>query len=185
MASTSRAKAAREARRTAQFAKFRITQLNLVPLVDTFVAIVFFSLTTAAVGEMTVVTPGINLPDSRVGAPTLQEITLGVGPQLTLAGRPIMSTAVAARAESNNPAEPLLIPQLYSVLRAQADSIRRADGTAENQSVRNPLAIQGDRSMRYIVLARVMQTARLAGFRNLTLQVNRVEDGATPRRPAN
>lgn len=185
MAATSRAKAAREARRTAQFAKFRIHQLNLVPLVDTFVAIVFFSLTTAAVGEMAPVMPGVNLPDSRIGATTLQEITLGIGPQLTLGGRPIMSTAAAARAQSNNPAEPMLIPQLYSALRAQADSIRGAQGGDENQSVRNPLAIQGDRSMRYAVLARVMQTARLAGFRNLTLQVNRVEDTAAPRRPAN
>ena len=185
MPATSRAKAAREARRTAQFAKFRIHQLNLVPLVDTFVAIVFFSLTTAAVGELTVVTPGVNLPDSRVGATTLQEITLGIGGQMTLGGRPIMSTQDAARSQSNNPAEPMLIPQLYSALRAQADSIRRAEGIAGDQSVGNPLAIQGDRTMRYAVLARVMQTARLAGFKNLSLQVNRVEDGATPGRPAN
>lgn len=185
MPATSRAKQARENRRTAQFAKFRITQLNLVPLVDTLVAIVFFALATASVGEMAPVMPGVNLPDSRVGATTLQEITLGIGPQVTLGGRPIMSTQEAARAQSNNPAEPLLIPALYSALRAQVDSIRRAQQSNENESVRNPLAIQGDRSMRYAVLARVMQTARLAGFRNLTLQVNRVEDGATPRRPAN
>ena len=36
--------------------------------------------------------------------------------------------------------------------------------------------IQADRTMRYDLLSRVMQTARLAGFRNLTLQVNRVSD---------
>jgi biopolymer transport protein ExbD len=184
MASTSRAKAAREARRTAQFAKFRITQLNLVPLVDTFVAIVFFSLATATVGEMQPVTPGVNLPESRIGANALQEITLGIGRQMTIGGRPIMTTADAARAESNNPAEPMLIPQLFTALRARADSIRGAAGIDQDQSVPNLLAIQGDKTMRYVVLARVMQTARLAGFSKLSLQVNRVEDAAA-RRPAN
>jgi len=44
-----------------------------------------------------------------------------------------------------------------------------------------PLAIQADRTMRYDLLSRVMQTARLAGFRNLTLQVNRVADAPTRR----
>jgi biopolymer transport protein ExbD len=185
MPTTSRAKAARAARRTAQFAKFRIIQLNLVPLVDTFVAIVFFSLTTAAVGELAPVMPGVRLPESRVGANALQELTLGIGSQVTLGGRPIMTTAQAASAQSDNPAEPMLIPQLYSALRAQADSIRSVQRVGENQSVKNPLAIQGDRTMRYAVLARVMHTARLAGFQNLSLQVNRVQDDATPRRPAN
>ena len=50
----SRGRDMRAARRAAQFAKFRITELNLVPLVDTFVSIVFFALTTATVGELQV-----------------------------------------------------------------------------------------------------------------------------------
>jgi len=40
--SHNRARAARLARRAAQFNKFRLVQLNLVPLVDTFVSVVFF-----------------------------------------------------------------------------------------------------------------------------------------------
>ena len=47
-----RARAARLARRAAQFNKFRLIQLNLVPLVDTFVSVVFFTLVTATVGEL-------------------------------------------------------------------------------------------------------------------------------------
>src|SRR5438874_1421267 len=47
-----RARALREGRRKSQFAKFALVQLNLIPLVDTFVAIVFFSLTAATVGEL-------------------------------------------------------------------------------------------------------------------------------------
>src|SRR5215216_834509 len=103
---TSRAKQAREARRAAQFSKFRLTELNLVPLVDTLVSIVFFGLTTAAVGDMTVVMPGVTLPESSVGVPALQELTLGVANDLTLSGRRLMSTLDAARAQSNVPNEP-------------------------------------------------------------------------------
>jgi biopolymer transport protein ExbD len=171
-----RARAARLARRAAQFNKFRLIQLNLVPLVDTFVSVVFFTLVTATVGELAPVVRGVNLPESRVGQPALQQLTLGIGPQLTLGGRPVMSTLDAAQVRSDDPAQPLMIPLLYAALRAKADSIRAASAAPAGQSIDAPLAIQGDRTMRYDLLSRVMQTARLAGFRNLTLQVNRVSD---------
>jgi len=171
-----RARAARMARRAAQFNKFRLIQLNLVPLVDTFVSVVFFTLVTATVGELAPVVAGVNLPESRVGQPAMQQITLGIGPQLTLAGRPVMSTVEAAQARSDDPAQPLVIPALYTALRAKADSIRALRSLPAGQSIDAPLAIQGDRTMRYDLLSRVMQTARVAGFRNLTLQVNHVAD---------
>lgn len=173
-----RARAARLARRAAQFNKFRLIQLNLVPLVDTFVSVVFFTLVTATVGELAPVVSGVNLPESRIGQPALQQITLGIGPQVTLAGRPVMSTLEAAQARSTDPAQPLVIPPLYAALRAKADSIRALRRIPSGQSIDAPLAIQADRTMRYDLLSRVMQTARVAGFRNLTLQVSRVADAA-------
>jgi biopolymer transport protein ExbD len=171
-----RARAARLARRAAQFNKFRLIQLNLVPLVDTFVSVVFFTLVTATVGELAPVVSGVTLPDSRVGATALQQLTLGIGPQVTLGGRPVMATIDAAQVKSTDPRQPLLIPPLYAALRAKADSIRTLRSTPANESIDAPLAIQADRTMRYDLLSRVMQTARLAGFRNLTLQVNHVAD---------
>lgn len=173
-----RARAARLARRAAQFNKFRLIQLNLVPLVDTFVSVVFFTLVTATVGELAPVVSGVNLPESRVGRPALQQITLGIGPQVTLAGRPVMSALEAARARSSDPAQPLVIPALYAALRAKADSIRALRRIPSGQSIDSPLAIQADRTMRYDLLSRVMQTARVAGFRNLTLQVSHIADAA-------
>jgi hypothetical protein len=138
---------------------------------------------------MAPVMPGVVLPESSVGGSALQELTLGIGSQVTLNANPIMSTRDAAAARSSNPNEPLLIPQLYSALKQKADSIRQASGVPEDQSVKNPLAIQGDKSMRYALLARVMQTARLAGFRNVSLQVNKTDGpapaGAAPARPGN
>ena len=171
-----RARAARLARRAAQFNKFRLVQLNLVPLVDTFVSVVFFTLTTATVGELAPVVSGVNLPESHIGQPALQQITLGIGPQVTLAGRPVMSTLEAAQSRSTDPAQPLVIPRLYAALLAKADSIRALRRIPGGQSIYAPLAIQADRTMRYDLLSRVMQTARVAGFRNLTLQVSHVAD---------
>lgn len=173
-----RARAARLARRAAQFNKFRLIQLNLVPLVDTFVSVVFFTLVTATVGELAPVVSGVNLPESRVGQPAMQQLTLGIGPQLTLAGRPVVSTLEAAQMRSSDPAQPLVIPPLYAALRAKADSIRAARRLPDGQSIDSPLAIQADKTMRYDLLSRVMQTARMAGFRNLTLQVSHVADVA-------
>ena len=178
----SRAKMARESRRASQFAKFRLTELNLVPLVDTFVSIVFFALTTAAVGELAPVIRGVNLPESSVGANAMKELTIGIGgDNVSVAGRPVMPTVAAARSQSNMQGQPLLIPELYAALRSKADSVRAATGVGQDQSVTTKLAIQGDRTMRYDLLARVLQTARLAGFRNVTLQVNRTgaEEGAS------
>jgi biopolymer transport protein ExbD len=180
-----RAKAAREGRRTAQFAKFKLTELNLVPLVDTFVSIVFFALTSATVGELAPVTPGVNLPSSRVGNPALQELTVGVGaPGVTVGSQRVMSFAQAASAQSNVPGQPLVIPQLYAALKVHADSLRAAGNIPQDASVTEKLAVQGDRTMRYDVLSRIVQTARLAGFRNISLQVNRTGADAGQTAPA-
>jgi len=184
MAVANRSRQNRESRRAAQFSKFRLAELNLVPLVDTFVSIVFFALTTATVGELAPVVPGVTLPDSRVGAAAAQQVTLGIGAQLTLAGHPVMSTVAAAQSVSDMPGQPLEIPQLYSALRVRADSLRGVRGTPATEPVDQPLAIQGDRTMHYDLLSRVMQTARLAGFRNISLQVKKVEDkSAAPAPP--
>lgn len=172
----SRARENRAARRAAQFAKFRLTELNLIPLVDTFVSIVFFALTTQTVGELAPIVSGVNLPDSRVGAVAHKQLTLGIGRQITLGEDAIMSTADAARAASNDPRQPLLIPRLYNKLKLTADSLRREKKLGPEQSVDVPLAVQGDKSMRYDLLARVMQTARLAGFRSISLQVNKTQE---------
>jgi biopolymer transport protein ExbD len=184
MAKVSRAKMAREARRAKQFSKFKLTELNLVPLVDTFVSIVFFALTTATVGELIPVVPGVTLPESRIGASALQQVTLGIGSQILLGSQPIMNTADAAQAVSDMPGQPLEIPQLYGVLKTRADSLRTAKGTPASEPVDQPLAIQGDRTMRYDLLSRVMQTARLAGFKNISLEVKRNVGGGAEAVPA-
>lgn len=180
-----RGRAMRESRRSAMFNKFRLVELNLVPLVDTFVSIVFFALTAATVGELAPVINGVTLPDSRIGVPAHQELTLGVASkpaQLVFKGKPLMSIQAAAQEPSDNPKEPLLLPTLYSAMKATADSIRQANNIASDESVTTALAIQGDRTMRYDLLERLLQTARLAGFRNITLQVHRagVSEGGAP-----
>jgi biopolymer transport protein ExbD len=176
MAATSRGKAMREARRSAQFAKFRLINLNLVPLVDTFVSIVFFALTTQTLGAVAPVVRGVNLPESTLEATALERLTLGVSREKVVIGQgeaftDVMTTAQAATQPSSDPAQPLVIPGLYAALKVRADSIRAAEDLPTNQSVETTLAVQAEKSMRYDLLARVIQTARVAGFKNLTLQV--------------
>src|SRR5215469_17532553 len=162
----SRARAAREMRRAKQFQKFKMTELNLVPLVDTLVSIVFFALVTATVGELAPVVAGVTLPEAHVGTNALQQLTLGVGRTVTLGGTTVMNTVDAAQSVSNDPTEPLMIPTLFTALKSRADSIRSVTQRPADQPVDAPLAIQGDRTMRYDLLSRIMQTARIAGFRN-------------------
>ena len=175
MAQVTRARSHREARRTAQFGKFRMTTLNLVPLVDTFVALVFFMLLTASSATVPVAA-GVQLPEVTAGEDAVEEVTLGIGSRpatLTLNGRQIMTVQQAASAPSGDPNQPLLIPQLESALRQAADSIRRMRNLGADEQVRDLLAIHGDRTMRYDLLSRVIQTARVAGFSRITLQVRR------------
>ena len=83
MAEMTRARAAREGRRAAQFAKFRMTELNLVPLVDTFVAIVFFSLLTYTGAAMAMLTAyELSLPPTVVTADDAR--ASGIEPSLNL-----------------------------------------------------------------------------------------------------
>lgn len=175
----SRAREQRQTRRARQFAKFGITQLNLVPLVDTFVSIVFFSLTTTTVGELAPVVPGVQLPQASVGTTALSQLTLGIGANVTLANRPIMSTAEAAQSVSDDARQPLKIPAVYRQLKQLADSLKAARGLKPGDDLKYQLAIQGDKTMRYDLLSRFMQTARLAGFRQISLQVQRRTDSVT------
>ncbi len=176
----SRAREQRRTRRAKQFSKFRVTQLNLVPLVDTFVSIVFFALTTTTVGELAPIVPGVALPMANVGTTALSQLTIGIGANVTLANRPIMSTADAAQSVSDDARQPLKIPVLYGELRHLADSIRTSRGQGKDEELKYPLAIQGDKTMRYDLLSRFMQTARLAGFRQISLQVQRRENVPLP-----
>lgn len=183
MSGSARAKAAREARRTAQFSKFKNTELNLVPLVDTLVSVVFFALATATVGELAPVTAGVDLPIANVGQPAMQELTLGVARDISLDGVRVMSASDAAQAVSNIERQPLIVPALLVALKEKADSVRQATGVPQTQSVELPLAIQGTRTMRYDLLSRVLHTARWAGFKNVSLQVKR-EDAQPAAPPA-
>jgi hypothetical protein len=140
------------------------------------VSIVFFAITTQTVGELSKVIPGVNLPSSIVGTTAHEQLTLGISSStITLGDDPVMGTGQAAQAQSNMPNQPLLIPDLYVVLKGKADSIREDDNIPAGQSVPTPLAIQGDREMPYVLMSRMIQTARVAGFNTLTLQVNKTE----------
>lgn len=175
----SRGRENRKARRAAQFAKFRITELNLIPLVDVLVSIVFFAIASQTVGEMTKVIPGVELPSTRVGQVAHEQLTLGINSSTIMIGEErIMGTGEAASAQSNMPSQPLVVPALYAVLKGKADSIRNVQQTPQDQSITTPLAIQGDKGMPYVLMSRMIQTARVAGFNTISLQVAKTDGPA-------
>lgn len=176
----SRARDIRADRRARTFASFKPTQLNLIPLVDTFVSIVFFSLTTASVAELAPVVPGVRLPEATLPSPALAQLTLGIGAQVSLAGRPLVATVDAARAVSDDPRDPLVIPAVRDALAAFRDSVRAAAPRGVPVGGSLPLAIQADRTIRYDLLSRFLQSARVAGFRNISLQVRRPDAVPSP-----
>jgi biopolymer transport protein ExbD len=100
---------------------------------------------------------------------------------MTLAGHRIMTVMAAAQSASNVPNEPLIIPDLYTALRITADSVRKANDIPADQSVNATLAVQADKTVRYDLLARVLQTARRAGFKNVSLQVLKTGADAAPQ----
>lgn len=177
MAEMTRARSSREARRVAQFGKFRLVQLNLVPLVDTFVALVFFTLLTQSSATVPIAS-GVRLPETTTGGDAVEQVTVGIGSSpatVTLNGRQVMSVQQAAASRSTDPSQPLVIPELHAALRQAADSLKRMRNLSADEPLLDMLAIHGDRSMRYDLLSRVMQTARVAGFTRITLQVQRSE----------
>ena len=175
-----RARAADRLRHAAHPSNARLIHLNLVPLVGTFASLAFFALATAKDARLATredpVDRSVGQPAEGVGRTSRSQLTVGIGREITVDGRPLMATMDAVGARFTDPSQPQLIPILYVTLRRTADSIRTANRLVAESPVVAPLAIRADPTTRYDLLARVMHTARLAGFRSLTLQVDRMYD---------
>lgn len=142
------------------------------PLIDIFIAIVFFLMVTMrAGGGFVSVVPAVELPSS-TGAPAEEELTVAVSPdRILLGGEPLMSVEEALG--SARPSEPYLIPELHRSLREVREEISAS--LAEGESFRGTLAVQADRRIPYAVLSRILYSARKAGFRAFHLHVTEDE----------
>lgn len=138
------------------------------PLIDIFIAIVFFLMVgMTAGGEFVSVNPDVELPHS-TGEDASDELTVAISTdRILIGGEPVMSVQEAMASASAS--EPYLIPQLFEQLRVVRDDIEAT--LQEDETFRGVLAIQGDRKIPYAVLSRVMYSARKAGFSAFNLHV--------------
>lgn len=138
------------------------------PLIDIFIAIVFFLMVgMTAGGGFVSVTPDVELPRS-TGEDASDELTVAISTdRIFVGGEPVMSVQEAMA--SADASEPYLIPELFEQLRKVRGDVETT--LQEDETFRGVLAIQGDREIPYAVLSRVMYSARKAGFDAFNLHV--------------
>ncbi|MCP8899718.1 ExbD/TolR family protein [Gilvimarinus xylanilyticus] len=143
-----------------------VPKLNLVSLMDIFTILVFFLLVNSSDVEVLTNDKSIKLPASI--ADTVPETTLVVmvnDQNILVGGRPV--TDIASIGEDAE------ITPLLTELEYRAS---RRNITPEQQAKGLPITIMGDKAIPYTLLKQVMNTCAQAGYRDISLAVNKTAD---------
>lgn len=141
--------------------------LRLTSLIDIMVVLVFFLLKSFMIGgESQTPAPGLSLPNSTAAAPPKQTLVVAVyDDHLQLGDEPLPFDAPPAAGE-------LLLPALaerLTAVNAQTDDLARRNGEAGDGHRR--VTIQGNRTLEFRQLERVMYTLSQAGYDQISLAV--------------
>lgn len=141
--------------------------LRLTSLIDIMVVLVFFLLKSFMIGgEAQTPAPGLSLPNSTSSAPPKQTLVVAVyDDHLQVGDEPLPFDAVP-------PTGDLLLPTLAERLVAvntQTDDLARRNGEAGDGHRR--VTIQGNRTLEFRQLERVMFTLSQAGYDQISLAV--------------
>ena len=131
--------------------------LRITSLMDIFTSLLFFLLKSYVTdGQAGTVTPGVQLPASAArGAPFDAPVVAVTNHFVALDGEVVATTSAAG-------APDLVVEPLYAALR----QLRAAHGDISPR-----LVVQGDRSIDFALLHRVMYTSQRAGFTQVALAV--------------
>ena len=153
-------RAARKARHGNQL------DMNLVSLIDVFTILIFFLLSNSGV-ETLPATGAVHLPESSAKKEPKETLVVVVNAtEITVDGRKVADVAPLATAKDD------LIPGL----KAELDLVSaRPVALAENASKAHALTIMGDKDIPYQLLRKVMYTAAVANFTDVSFAVNRKE----------
>ncbi|WP_339899269.1 biopolymer transporter ExbD [uncultured Gilvimarinus sp.] len=153
-------------------------KLNLVSLMDIFTILVFFLLVNSSDVEVLTNDKTIELPASV--ADTVPETTVVVkvnNEQILVGGRAIVAISdIAQAAEAGADEEANNIAELTQELEYLASRARPL--TQEQQQTGRPITIMGDKAIPYTLLKRIMNTCAQAGYRDISLAVNKTSDSA-------
>ena len=139
--------------------------MNLVSLIDVFTILIFFLLSNS--GVETLPAASVHLPESTAKLDPKETLVIVVNAtEITVDGRKVADVAPLATAKDD------LIPGL----KAELDLVSaRPVALAENASKAHALTIMGDKDIPYQLLRKVMYTAAVADFTDVSFAVNRKE----------
>ena len=136
--------------------------MNLVSLIDVFTILIFFLLSNS--GVETLPAASVHLPESTAKQDPKETLVIVVNAtEITVDGLKVADVAPLATATDD------LIPGL----KAELDIVSaRPVALAENASKAHSVTIMGDKDIPYQLLRKVMYTAALADFTNVSFAVN-------------
>ena len=139
--------------------------MNLVSLIDVFTILIFFLLSNS--GVETLPAASVHLPESSAKKDPKETVVVVVnGSEITVDGRKVADVASLASATDD------LIPGLKSELDILS---ARPIAQSENASQAHSVTIMGDKDIPYQLLRKVMYTAAVADYTNVSFAVNRRE----------
>ena len=136
--------------------------MNLVSLIDVFTILIFFLLSNS--GVETLPAASVHLPESSAKKDPKQTLVVVINAtEITVEGRKVADVPPLVNAKDD------LIPGLKSELDlVSARPVALAEDAAQAHSV----TIMGDKDIPYQVLRKVMYTAALADYTNVSFAVN-------------
>ena len=139
--------------------------MNLVSLIDVFTILIFFLLSNS--GVETLPAASVHLPESTAKKDPKETLVVVVNAnEITVDGRKVADVAPLASATDD------LIPGL----KAELDLVSaRPVALAENAAKAHSVTIMGDKDIPYQLLRKVMYTAAVADFTDVSFAVNRKE----------
>ena len=139
--------------------------MNLVSLIDVFTILIFFLLSNS--GVETLPAASVHLPESTAKQDPKETLVVVVNAnEITVEGRKVADVAPLATAKDD------LIPGL----KAELDLVStRPVALAENAAKAHSVTIMGDKDIPYQLLRKVMYTAAVANFTDVSFAVNRKE----------
>ena len=140
--------------------------MNLVSLIDVFTILIFFLLSNSGV-ETLPASGAVHLPESSAKKEPKETLVVVVNAtEISVEGRKVADVAPLATATED------LIPGLKAELELLA---ARPLARAENAAKAHSLTIMGDKDIPYQLLRKVMYTAAVADYTDVSFAVNRKE----------
>ncbi len=144
------------------------TGVSLTSLMDILTCLLFFVLKSfVAGGEVTAPPPGLDLPKSTADHPMTTSLVVAIDRGSILVGNDRIASVADASASPGMLIEPLAAR--LEAARAQMDNIRKLQG-ADSTGTR-VVTIQGDETIEFRVLQKVMYTLNQSGFQDIALAV--------------